>query len=243
MLLGFSVRAAQEEQFDSGDWRVSLMSGRYPGQGEPSGRGGEKSDGKSRIDAFLEWISKTSPLANIILAIAALVVGGSVVAVTVKIVVSSPAPNSTVTTVNPSGSSSAEGPDGEIDSESGTFKVADSKALSYPNGVESEVIFYYVHGNPSYLNAGPSVYLAILRAPTPAPIAAYRACEKLDNQNQQVNENNSISAAAFARGDSLCAFTPNNQVSWIQFHGTTTGQGGADPTLNVEMITWKATGS
>jgi hypothetical protein len=221
------------------------MSGQYLGQGEPPRRSGEKSDGKARLDSFLEGISKISPLAQIILAILALVVGSSVVAaiaVTVKIVVSSPTTNSTATSAPPGGSFPAEGPGSEVSSATGKFKIPDAQTLSYPNGVDSEIVFSYYSGTPGYLNAGPGVYLAILRGPMPVPNEAYRACENLDKNVQQISPGNQIATNTFASGDSLCAFTPNNQVSWIRFGGTT-GQGGSDPILNVEMITWKAMSS
>jgi len=204
-----------------------------PPMGEPPRRGGEKSDGKSRIDSFREWISTTSTLTNTILAIVALVVGGSVVAVTVKVVISSPTNSSTVTTITPSRSFPVEGPGAEVNS--GTFNIPDTQDLSYPNGAGSEVIFYY-EGTLGYLDAGQDVNLAVLRAPVTAPSLAYQACKHLGNYTQQVKID------TLAAGDSLCAFTPNNQVSWIRFLGTR-GQSGSGLTLRVAIITWKAPGS
>jgi hypothetical protein len=126
-----------------------------------------------------------------------------------------------------------EGPGAEVNS--GTFNIPDTQDLSYPNGAGNEVIFYY-EGTLGYLEADQDVNLAILRAPAPAPDTAYQACKHLGKYTQR------IGIDTLAAGDSLCAFTPNNQVSWIRFLGTK-GQSGSDLTLQVAMITWKATGS
>ena len=234
--------------------------GRYPyGQsvpetsspiGEPPRPGGEKSDGKSKIDSLREWISATSGVTGTIVAIIALVIGGSAIAVTVKIVSPSPTPSPTVTqtSVHPTFTASTSQPPDPTNSpagvkpgtevDSGTVDIPNGGSLSYQTGAGNEIVFNY-YGSLGYLGAGQGVNLAVLNAPAPSANSAYQACESesTSNYTQEIQIN------TLAPGDTLCGFMPNNQVSWVQFLGTQTGQSAFDSTLRVSAIIWQGRSS
>jgi hypothetical protein len=206
--------------------------------------GDEKPDGKSRID-YKGWISLTLQIPAAVATIIALVVGGSAgvtavaVTVTVKIVTSSLKSSPVVTQTpiqsnSPMNSPPDVGPGIAVNSK--MVDIPDGGSLSYSNGAVNEVIFVYT-ANIGWLTAGQDVNLEVLKGPAPATNSAYHACEGLSlNKYTQT-----VHLDTLALGDTLCAFAANNQVTWVRFLGTPTGQGASN--LNVSEITWRGPGS
>jgi hypothetical protein len=122
--------------------------------------------------------------------------------------------------------------------DSGTIRILNGDNLSYQTGAGNEVVFIY-YASLGYLDAGSNVNLALLDAPAPASSAAYQACEGISSSSytQQIPLN------TIAAGDTLCAFTPNNEVTWVQFLGTQGGQSAFSETLDVSAITWQGPSS
>jgi hypothetical protein len=175
---------------------------------------------------------------GVVVAIIGLLVGGSAVAVTVKIVTSPPKPSTTGTapipdrTSTPASSPPAARQGAKVTS--WTTNIVNGSSLSYQTGASNEVIFNY-YASSGYLDAGQDVNLALLSAPAPTFDSAYQACENLsaNGYTQQ------IPIDAIAPGDTLCAFMPNTQVAWVQFLGTQNDQNAFTETLRVSVTIWQ----
>ena len=146
---------------------------------------------------------------------------------------SSGSPSST-SPVSPGPTSKSAGRAG-TEVNSATVTIANGNSLSYQTGAGSEVIFTY-YGSLGDLDAGTDVNLAILNGPAPAPNSAYRACEDLSS-NSYTQE---VKIDTISAGETLCAFTANSQLTWVQFLGTS--QPALDPSgpyLKVAAMTWQ----
>ena len=216
--------------------------------GEPPRPGDDKPNGESKGKSLREWISTTSVAANVIVAVVALIVGGSAAA-TVHVVMSPPKPSPTIAQVSPSASSvhpsfsipvsrdpiSASSPTTVkpgTEVKSWTVYIPNAQGITYPTADGGAVMFYY-YGYYNRLDAGKGVDLAVIHGPGPTANSAYQACESASDLTQQVQ------LGSLAANDSVCAFTPNNQVTWIQFLGVDSEGYNSEPLLHVSAITWQ----
>jgi hypothetical protein len=118
---------------------------------------------------------------------------------------------------------------GPIELFSGEVNIPNGHNLTYDTGATNEILFSN-YESLGYLSAGSGGSLSVLSAPMPALNAAYQACEDSSNRTSRVALN------TLAPVDTLCSFTPNNEVAWVRLLGTTTGEDSFDDELHVETV-------
>jgi hypothetical protein len=113
--------------------------------------------------------------------------------------------------------------------------LADEDSLTYDSASGPQQLLTY-YGLLGELSADNSVNLAVLDPPEPAsPNAAYTACQNDGSYTSQITLN------SLEQGSSICAFTPNHQVFWIEFRpGDPNAQSSA---LALTYTVWQAPSS
>lgn len=116
-----------------------------------------------------------------------------------------------------------------------SFAISDENYLSYTTATGQQNAFHYFAGGDfmsGSLVAQSGTNMAVLDPPAPTEGSAYAACEANTAYTSDI-ELNSLRA-----GSTLCVFTPDGQVIWMEFHPTDPNS--QSNALNVTVFDWQS---